>query len=97
MTEHDQDFARYLDDLIEVCELLETYTEICQQTMEEQSHHWLMLNSNLKRLKRKMPEEMMPYFRGGRTFLAPRRDLYEDIQFLVTAITNMNRIHRYGL
>jgi hypothetical protein len=97
MTEHEQDFLRYLEDLQHTTDCMQELTELTQQMIEQTSLHFIRNHSNLDHIKNKASENLHPYFVGNISLLQVKSSIMADIIFLSSAVTTMNKVHRYGL
>lgn len=92
MTQNQQDYLRYTQYLIESIDCMLEFKELCQELTDQKSNNFVQNASNLHILKERASEELQYYFIGKHSALTVRNSIMEDIRFLSTAITHMEKI-----
>lgn len=97
MTEHEQDFLRYLEEIEHACDMLDRYTALLDNHIDQYSFNWVCQKRNLNTMMKHADEDLQQRVYRSSSYLTIRRDLMEDIAFFWGGVENMNRIHRYKL
>lgn len=92
MTQNQQDYLRYTQYLIESIDCMLEFKDLCQELTDQKSNNFVQNASNLHILKARASEELQYYFIGKHSALTVRNSIMEDIRFLSTAITHMEKI-----
>lgn len=92
MTQNEEDYMRYIDDLHDCLQCMDELMDLSDLMLDTHSPHYIRNGANINRIRNMASENLQPYFVGNHSLLSVKREILDDLDFLLIAVKNMRRI-----